>query len=40
MDIWGRIAPTRRVPMSNATDAESLDICPRVAGVNTGKVFV
>jgi hypothetical protein len=30
LDTWGRIAPTRKVPIS---DAESLDICPRVARV-------
>jgi hypothetical protein len=24
LGTWGRIAPTRKVPMSNATDAESL----------------
>jgi hypothetical protein len=37
LDTWGRIALTRKVPMSNATDAESLDTCPRVAGVKDQK---
>jgi hypothetical protein len=33
LNMWEKTAPTRKTLMSNATDAESLDICPRAAGV-------